>query len=463
MDLANHPFSNEIYNILTTNNYETNVYLTGTILAGKSLVDILAFVSMDRVSDYVMSYGEKIQITVLIGLGTYNKYILPFKEELYFNLILKILGPSTGSDLNGEDVLQKQTFKAIVVDLRSKAIALDNESVRDEESANISGMVHLRLQLLDRSIEYLKLLEVGGGFRYANPAEVTKGLLSRESQSNSVDEEYRIQGITMVEANNVQRYDPINIPHGTPLLDVPEYCQVLAGGIYSAGLGFFLAKNRMFLWPLYDLSLIERSTKSISIFLLSKASIMGAENTFRVTNNQLIILATGNAEGFDRTEQKIDNYGSGVRMPEPERLIDGFVRVKDQKATAIRNFNNSEFETIDRKNQLSITPVINNPLTNQYHEASKLSSRMGFDLIVTWENSAPHRIVPGTPVKLFYTDENGSNNLNAVILSHHSYYSQGNQGIVTSKYLVTTAIRLFVAKDMESYTLYKEENNVNYY
>ncbi len=270
-------------------------------------------------------------------------------------------------------------------------------------------------------------------------------MLTKESATAKVDKARKVKGVDMVTASNKKARDHIIIPHGLPLVSLPEYIQKRCGGIYSAGLGYYLFNDYWYIYPCFDVTRFNKAQKTLTVINVPSNRFPGIERTYRKDGNNLVIIATGEVKFRDDSNTQQLNSGNGVRFTDAGNLLKGFVKTAGNKTIASRASNNSEVISVERENgnnnvQLSDKAINSNP----YVEYSKLARRQGSVISFVWENSNPILLFPGMPVRVMYLDGGDIKEVYGVSLKAHDYTHARDEGMVSKRYLTHTMLSVFV-------------------
>lgn len=461
MGIENSTLYNEVQSVFNSGDKDAFYYWECQLHAGGKTHIPYKLISIDTVRNFVASYSDYIVLEIAMGGGTFAHEVAPFKEDLTVTLIKTPIGMiQTSPDL--EKGITSQTFRATLIKADLDLSSGNSTEMGNKETADLISIRQVRFQLQDMALEQLRMASTGTIFRAKTGEQIIMALLTKMSQALNVDADNQIPGVTMVKAHNQEPREHIPIPQGMPLVDVPDYIQNKAGGIYSTGFSYYLQKGFWYVWPTYDLSRFDTSPKTITIILLPDNRFTEVERTYRVTANQVIILITGGTQHVDDSESKILNEGNGVRFADSRKLMDGFSTSGDNKAVAQRTYNATEVTAIPRVNKLNMVAT-RKPTDNSFAEMSRLASRNGSIMTCLWENSDIDLIRPGVPVQVMYTKDDLPIVLKACILNLHTFTFDATPGMDNRRHVSKTAMTLFVEKDLPELLEYKSTNPVDRY
>lgn len=399
--------------------------------------------------DYLTNVFEIKSIEVNLGPGTYEKYIVPFKDNLELTLIKKPLG-EVANNKRPDEAVESYRYRASLYDGKSEVVGGKNPAMQDINAADNSTMKTVRLQLTDKVVEQVRLKTIGTNFRNTTAINALKVVLGRAGKTiKNSDDSVAIRGVDVAPNFNDQVREHVVIPQPTKLVNLPEYMHLHCGGLYSGGLGYFLQDGIWYIYPPYDITRYPKTAKTLTILNVPAERYPNPERSFRQTPNQLIILATGEVKHVDESESMAHNLGNGVRFADANRLFTDFAVTGGNKAVAARGLNTSEFISEERNTGINNAQVSDRKITSNYpYERSKLASRVGSFIQLVWESSLPSLIYPGMPTKLMYLENGRAQELFGTLVSAHSFDAPVNMGVKERKFSTKTALALFVDKKL---------------
>lgn len=429
----------------TAVNYEWSAILTtpnGTLTPMRVL-------GIDINRNYVDNYSDEIFVDLSIPLGTYQHQIVPWAKDLTITLQRTAVLEGTDEDDLSQDIAS-QEMRATLIKVSSLAVEGDNTFSADESTANLISIERITFQLVDLALEQTRFQSVGGILKNCTVMDAIKYFVTKIAQNLDVDVNHKIQGVDVVDPDNTKVYSHINVEHGTPATDVPSYIAHHAGAPYSTGMGAYLQKSIWYIYPLYDLTRYDNAQKTCTIINVPSNRMPSVSRTFRKTFNQIILLATGSNKHIDPSEHLQLAHGNGVRYADAEQTMNGFVTVKDNKATALREQNANEYTVESRSNKLNNVRMSDARITaNTFEEMGKTAMRLGSILTVTWENSDPGSIVPGMGVRYLYEINEKVFELKGVILKAQTQITSKQPGLYPGPHRSNTALTLFLQKTLD--------------
>lgn len=412
--------------------------------ANDAVIPALKVLNVDFLQDYEQSFGDQVLLKVMIPGGTYTKRIYPYKNNLEVILYKSPLQET--SDIDEEDLqVQTETYTATLIDAGTPVLHGDQVANIDEESMNLTNLFEISVQLVNKALEQLRMITIGGIYRNCNVSDVIKGVLTRESQKVKVDNVRLPQGVDMVEADNQNKRDHVIIPQGTRLVDLPQYIHEKCGGVYSSGFNYYLREDWWYVYPCYNTQRFNEAEQTLTIINVPRNRLTEADRTYRVDGNNLLILATGDVRFRDDSQQQQLNAGNGVRFADADRFMNDMVQTKGNKTVAKRGANVTEVKAFDRPNgnnqvQLSPRAITANP----YVEFSDLARRQGGVIGLEWLHSDASLIFPGMMVKVLYLEGESIMEAYGSLLKAHHFVQKRGPGLVESRYVSQSVLSVFV-------------------
>lgn len=403
---------------------------TLTLITPVARHDVFKLLAWDRVRHYHSHTTEDATVEVVIGRGTHQYHVIPYKDDLYAEI--------TWGAPDGEHITHR--YRALVLGASAEHIQ-QNTLAAGAAVGDTLALDVVVLQLRELAWELLQTTEVGGTFRSITPGHLLRGLLTQHLHQPELDEVYQLQGVEMQPPDNTMVRQQIPIDHGTRLVDVGDVLQSKEGGIYSAGLGVFLQDGYWYLWSVYDL--YYRHTRSLRVVVIPSNRWRGAVKSWRMNGSELVILAAGAKKHIDPTDQEQYNGGNAVRFLDANRVMGDYATVKGNRAVVNRTQNTSEYIGVQRRSGYQYARTVA-PTDNPYAQASVLSKRQGSYLMVTWERSYAELIQPDMTVTVVTERDGQVYEYAARIVSVHHYLFNATEGLVLTNHQHNSTLTLFV-------------------
>lgn len=419
-----------------------------TIHNGDVDIEVLKIRERDTLMEFDLKYAEEMMLTIEIGLGTYAHQLYPNRDKLDITLSRYPIG-EIGDAEDDTQTVKTTRYTAIMVDKGDFKLEANSSNTPSEEALNLVKIESVTFQLVNKTLEQLRLITVGLRMRDTTVEKAAKAILTAMSKNVKVDGTAQPKGVNMVTPSNQNKFDHIVLPDGpVRLVQVPAYLQEHYG-IYSTGLGYFYHENYWYLYPRYDVERYNDATNTVTIINVPKNRFTGVERTYKQDGSHLTILATSEVRLEDNSTVLQLNAGNGVRYADADKFMDGFATTKNNKAVAARARNNSEYTTTVRENGINNVRFSSNQITaNPYVEFSKMAERNGAYFSFRWENSDQSLIVPGMVAKIMYLDGETIQELHGTLVKVHHYDQMAGVGYVNTRYISHSVLVFFVQRSL---------------
>lgn len=443
MELDSSPMVNEIKEILTNGingtafAYDAYVYVKNENMSYKAP----KVIAIDILRDYVNNYCDKTILTLAFTPGIYAYHIYPNSDGLEITLVRKPIFIDSGAPDYTKEVYV-ETFTATPVDNKSPTVNQTKDPTT-EEILNQSDILPVEFDLISKTNEFIKMIQVGGVFRNTTAESVVKTLLTNQACQQTGNNDLIVKGVDMIPASNIEVRDHIIIPQGIALYDVPNYIQTKCGGIYNAGLGCFIQERMWYIYPAYDYTRYENTDRTILFCVIPSDKLPNIERTFRRVGSQINVIAGGQIVMNNAVDQDNRNKGNGVSFTVGASILHNMVKTGGDEAIVNRAESNTEVATNIRSDGDNYVPVSSTPITdNAMNEFSKLAARQAGTVVLTWENSEPEAIVPGMMAKIYYVENEQIKETVGVVGGAQHYVYMAKKGFSNDRYLNNTAITI---------------------
>ncbi len=445
MELEQTPLWDEVLKIFAKGPTSTN--FAWQVIVHTPVEDLtpLNLDAVNVVRDYHMKFGDVTTISMLFGMGRFARRIYPHRDKL--EVTLKRIPILENQDQQADEgQIQAERFTAVLLgDSHSPTVAQGTES-NDEFALDLSGVVDVHFQLLDKAFEQVRLIQTGGVVRGANMQNILTTLLTTLTGTVKVGAERGMKGVSMTPADNKSAREQIVLPHGTRLVDLPDHLQTRFG-IYNSGLGTYVQNGHWYIFPLYDTSEFNKRTRTLTLLVLPERKLSSVDRTFKVEAGCLTALVTGQTAFRDDAGTNSLNYGNGVRFSNAESFMDQNSNTAGNKTTLSRKDNNSEFTTQDAT--LAYAPVADTRITaNPFVLLTMQAAKRGGMFKAVWENSDLSLLYPGMPVKVMYSDKGELREIYG-ILHKASNVSMKPGGMTSRTFKNTSVLEIFVNNQLK--------------
>lgn len=420
------------------------------VFCGNFVYTPLRLTRIELGTDYATSYTDNLFVHLVIPKGDVVKYITPFQDDLMIELTVYPL-KEDGRTLNEEEepVYRKKCRAYLddeVANPIEQSMNIDNT---DRDMTNLTDLSVLVFRLEELSVEQLRLMRTGLEAKGALTIDVARALLSKHAKSIKLEDGETIKGPTVEPG-----YNPIprnvSIPDGFELLNVPDYLQHQEGGIYSDGLGFYIANRQIWLWPLYGLKRKDTAKRTLRVFLSPDPKAQIVERTWRIpeeTPDVVEIWTAGRVKVEDHSLAYASEYGTGVRVGNPKQGLGDFRQVKDNVVTVDASQNVQQFQTQDsytNRNNIKTAGMT----TNTVALAARQAKARGLSVHVLWNHSQPWLLTPGMRVEFIYDHYGEIITVEGSLVDSYSGIDTIGKGFNQARYKSFTALTLFIDRTL---------------
>lgn len=408
------------------------------------------YVDLVETEHNFMSKWHSVQaIEVVLTLAQAEYHIVPNRSKLEVTLTKTIMMEGPMPTVNVAASKSSFRYSAKLYDNSSELLTGNNPALGTEEVAGRAAIKKLRIQLINPQLDHLLKQTVGGIFRQISGINLCRLLLVEYSRTDVMDTATYIKGAQLAPNYSEKVMEHIEIPHLTPVVDVPDIIHRNCGGIYPAGFKHYLWGQHWYLFSPYDVKAYDKSKRTLTVVNVPANRLKDVERTYRVTDTQVIVLATGDMTHNDQTEQNQLNIGNGVRFVNADLITEGFITVEDNRATVNKAQTVNEFIIAERPDKLNKISESRRRITSAaYLEYGELAERMGFVIQIVWEHSDHGLLYPGMPVKFMYTQNNVAEQLMGILIGCHTFHMPITSNIRATKLVAKTALTIFLQRDV---------------
>lgn len=377
-----------------------NHRLQVVIRAGEWVIDPLKIDLLSRERNYENFYGEQGVLQVLLGAGIYAHQLYPHRDELYVEITYIVLREALGSD-RSDTPRTTRRYRAILMQAQDPTLTNPSPEARSLEASEQLPPVPVQFQLVEERAYLSRLYSVGQVFRNTTAMDVLKASLTQVGQALGLSGEEGVAGVDVVPGYNPVKRRQIVIPHGTPLIQLADFLQQHEGGLYGAGVGCYLQHQHWYVFPLYDPTQVRTNPRVLTVFDVPTNRYLGAERTYRTTDQQVLILAAGGMGGSDTGLANQLNVGTGVRLTAAEQLL-SFGHTKGNRTIVERQRNIHEFNTLPLEDGLVHAPwALERASSNVLKHHVGLAYGQGQETTFQWYYGNADLLYPGMPVRYY--------------------------------------------------------------
>lgn len=377
---------------------------------GITLVDIYI------VRDYIENISDYIEVKLSIPPGT---FLYDVYDKLD-NIEVTIITTKQLRQTNGSPLTVKERYKGVY--LLEKNSAVPNTIKQTKEDLNNQMPLIVTFQLLDRSVETLRIKTTQGNFdkgingnKDMGIATFFKSLISEQSNKILIENKPALDGIDIEEPDNSDKLKSVTVPSFTRIIELPELIQQKNIGVYNGGIGCYVQKfgtdpytykKNMFIYSLYNGDKYQKSEYKTMFFAPISSSHSGGDNTYKYKDKVLRILPHNISKINDNKETSVMSSGSGFRMSNANSFMKKPVEMTLTGPKFKRNELSSEVIFKSRADGLNFAP--NKSVSgNQFKLTADLLCKNGNYIKVEVSNLDHDFIYPAAKCKILYEDKSG--------------------------------------------------------
>lgn len=399
----------------------------GTLHTEKEDLSIWDLGEIETLRDYVNQIGETAKIAFKVGLGDYIQRIYPYRQHLEFT-IKRIPMKTTGNEQDLDQAVQVKRYKAIFNPANNPPVGASELESQAYSDLNTS-LADLRLELVDRSLEPLRIMTTNGAFLNKSMEDLIRATLGAESAGLKVDGKPAIDAMDIVKPDNQEAVSQVIFPHGTKITTIPTYLQQSVGGVYNGGIGTYLqqyqGKKMWFVYPLYSPERFDSKDKRVSFYAIPQEKLPQLDKSYQLDGDIVKVVVTAQRKYSDTAELAYMNEGSGFRMADARSFMKKPIKISAKGPIGQRANLNHEVAITDRKDGLNHLPVVpGGPGSNAYLQRAKVLALTMAQIDFVWENADPELLYPGMPCRYVYLSHGKPVTLKGTVLFLHIYTSR---------------------------------------
>lgn len=420
------------------------VYGLSLIANGKE-IPVQAVTGVHRLRDYINNYTDLFSITFMTIKSDLEYKIKPYQDNLEAVIIRTQVSNNPLIQKTGANTPRVVArYKAVMTDSSRDLIKQNNPFVKDKDVMGRSISEQVTIQLIDPTVDKLRLMTIGTIPRATSGMKIIETLLTKYSKEATNLAGTATLGLDIAPDYNDEVREAIVIPSFTKVTKMPDLVAANCGGIYPAGFSYYLQNRIWYLFPPYDPKRYFKVKRNLTIVNVPKNRLAGIEKTFTNSKTQLIVLCTGEASHVDFADQNQLSYGNGARFLDANKLTNmGEMTNNRYQVNAGKNLN--EIQTNERRDGLSVAFRGTKAITsNKLAQTSLMASRMGSFVQLEWTSSDDSVVYPGMPVRYLYLDNAKPTEAFGVVVAIETYQTPTSDNFANTKLGSTSAITIFI-------------------
>jgi hypothetical protein len=269
--------------------------------------------------------------------------------------------------------------------------------------------------------------------------------MTKFTEDLEIDEGKAVEKITLIKPDNDEEREHFLIPHGTKILDVPNFIQNKCGGVFSTGLNTFFQNNQIYIYPIANLKRFDEEEQTLTVIRVPENRYSDIERTYKLDDKRLTVLATSESKFSDINKAMLLKEGNGVRFADARKFMNKITETKDNKSIIKRKDTNHEYLSVPLEKQNSVEMAETRIHSNPFKEYSKHAKKDGGLFSFVWQNADISLLYPGMPVKVLYSDQEDVKELQGVLLKVHGVIQSTVQGMAPSGHFSQASLFVYAA------------------
>lgn len=396
-----------------------SVTIYATVITPEGQYPAIGVPGFVELANFETGHCDVLQIKLRYQPGTYFNKILPYRDDLTIQLVVRSETDSVLREFVGVPTVDKDI------------VAEGNNTIGTNIAAmDVTSMVAYNFQLINKGYSKLKNILVSDIYYMARTGDILQAVLENESKAAGLEGWYSYKGLSMSDkADNQDVQRQIIIPQtasvrlpklGMYLQNHPEY------GIYTKGLNTFYKANYWWVYPLYNTLRVDNHARPLDIIRLPQNMAPSVDASFYYSDYGMTIISTGSNQQFDGTDIKKQNQGNGQGIILGSAIAgDSGFQYNNGRGITTREDTIQEYRLSERRNGDEMIPVNPNPSSNMAAALTENSKNEGEVMVVEWHNGDVGYLEPGHPCRYIYMGENGNMVIRkGVLLAYRTDYIQ---------------------------------------
>lgn len=376
------------------NNAASTVTMTAVFITPEGQYTALGVERFMEYGDFLNNRSDLIQIRVRLQPGIYFNKLVPFRDDLTVQLFV---------DSESDRVLREFVAVPLVsTDVRAEG---NNTGAINIDALDETNLVPYEFQLMSRGFAKLKNVPVSNIYQMTTTADVIATVMETYSRQAGLTGWDAYKGMQFHQPiDNTNRYDSIEIPNGTKLINVPVILQNDNDyGVYTKGLCCYYKQNYWWVVPLYNTELVDTHPRPLDIIRVPENKIPDLDSTFYRSNVAMTIIACGKASHTDNADIHKQNEGIGQRLVMGDAIAgDTGYHYNNGRAITTRADTVQEYKLSNRRDGEQWIPLNQAPTGNLCVPLSQNAINEGEIIEVEWRNGDVGYLEPGHPVRYQY-------------------------------------------------------------
>lgn len=356
--------------------------------------------------DYENNIGDHIEAQISIPPGTFIEDVFPYLDNCEVTIrTIKQYATTNGSVK--KPFVTTVKYKAIY--LKDKNKNIPNNKLYSKIDMNQQMAVIVTLQLIEKSVEALRIKTTGGSFSISGVSgvkEAVRTVLSSEASKVLVENKPCLDFIQIEEPDNPGKLESLTMPSYSRIIEIPDYVQEKSVGVYSSGLGCYVQKcttkpgvikTGMWMYPLYAVKRAKSETMEVYCPTI-ESNLTGLPGAI-YKDNRFILLAYKPSIQVNDKEAAVMSQGSGFRSADASKMMVKPVKVTAKGPVFEREKLNTEVIYKERDDGINFAVNKGTYFNNFALASSVMKGKLSF--IILQISNLDHDIIrPGVNIRL---------------------------------------------------------------
>lgn len=426
----------EVATVIDQGQGDSNRMFTFQIKAGDTWLTPLRIESVRKIRAYADNqFADIYLLEAKFFAGVYAFDLVKNRDALIAEVTSTELQPGSSAPVADKESVTRR-YVAVLATINDNAATNKHSQLNSREALDQAmPPVDALLQLIDECTYKAMMLSGGANYRNMVPMDALFAEYTALFKAMSRKDTERVLDIRITPGFNPTRRTNVIIPHGMHWKDMVFHLHEKEGGLYASGVGRYLQDQILYIYPLYDTVQYRKNSRVLSVINVPNDRYKGGEKTYKVDDQSVTIICTGEAALNDRSFfDKLTN-GTGSRFMDANMLLGNLGLVKDGKVLVDKASNLFEV-AVDALSEAksNIQWAAKRVTGNSYLEFSKLASKQGQDLEIEWTHSNIDLLEPGMAVKYQTVDGDTVESYYGVLLGAEELRAPAGDGVINTRF-----------------------------
>lgn len=389
-------------------------------------------------------FSDRRMLQFTMNYGDFQHDIVANRDNLQVELVHRPLKYNSASPDTSRKAEVKR-YRAVLMTQFNNALTNKDAQASSRESLNQLGMISAAVQLIGEAEYRISMTSYGNGFRHSTTMMAIQEVLASTLGETTIQDSKRVLGIEYSEGYNTEIRTAIDLPDGLMLRDVPHYLHDEEGGVYPTGFGVYLQDQYWYIYSLYDATKYRKNTKVLKVINVPNDRYQGAERTYKVDEQHVTVIATGDASAIDNGLVDNLNQGNALRFGDATKLLEGFGTSKDNRTLVDRATNLYEVSTgLLETGYNNVRWSQDRATSNPFKHYSEMARRRGQFVKMQWYHGDADLLTPGMPVKFMTVNNNEVETYSGVLLGVDEQRGQPDSSVEVTSHVGIVTLALFI-------------------